>query len=94
MAAQVLLDKIDHHSQLSFGELVAKRRHPIAALGDMLIDLAAGLKLKIAVAQVWYLLAVIERFALALRAVTDRAVLAKQRGLVSLALSNIETRGF
>src|SRR5688500_1728823 len=89
MAAKVASYKIYHHFQLTRGQLITKRRHAVAALGDMLIDLVVGLEFEVAVAQVWYLFAVVERFSLTLGSVTHRAVLAKQRRLVRTARRNV-----
>ena len=74
--------------------MVAKRRHAVAAVGDLFVDLVLGLKFEFALAEARNFRAVIERFALALRPVADGAILSKERCFVGFAVGDDISFGF
>jgi len=88
LLTKFVVDHIDQHVDLAVGQLQAKRRHAVAALGDLFADLGFGLKFELADPQARHDLAVVERFAIGLRAVTDGTVLPKKRGVVGFAVGD------
>ena len=78
MFSQLVVDKRTHHPEFAFGELAAEWRHAVAAVGDLVVDLVFGFEFEFAGAQARYLFAVIELFAFAIAAMTNRAMLTKE----------------
>ena len=76
--SQVIYHKIDQHIDLAFGQHIAEWDHAVAAVGDVVVDLVGSLVFMLAVADIGYHAAVVERFALRLRPVTNSTVLAKE----------------
>ncbi len=74
--SEAIVDQVGQQSDLAFGKLVSKGRHPIAAIGYLVVDLGFGSKFEITNAKARDDLAV-DRLAIALRAVTDGALLTK-----------------
>ena len=54
--------EVGHHFQLAFGQAIAKRRHAVAAVGDLVVDLGLGLELEFALTKAWDLRTVGEDF--------------------------------
>src|SRR5947208_866576 len=82
------MHELRHHVDLTFGQNITKRRHAVAAIGDLSIYLVLGVKLELARAQARYFGAVVEDLPLRLRAVTDGAILSEEGRLVHFAVGN------
>ena len=92
--SQVFDDEIDQHIAFTGREDVAKRHHAVAAVCDVVEYLVASGVFMYPVTDIWDDTAVFERLALALRAVTDRTILPKERRLIRLTVGDRITLRF
>ncbi len=86
--------EVDQHLDLTFGQLLAKWQHSVAAVGDLLIDLLLAAFFEVASAEAGDDFTVVERFTVAFGAVADRTVLTKQRSLVGFVVCDHVFFGF
>jgi len=78
LLSQVIQHEIDQRISFFLRQDVAEGDHAVAAVGDVVVDLVAGGVFVLAVADVWYYAAIIERSSRALRRVTDGTILAEK----------------
>ena len=72
------MHEVGEHAYFAVGQLGSEWRHAVAAFGDLVEDLVLGFLFEFADSQAGNDGPVIERFAFALGAVADRAVLTKE----------------
>ena len=90
---QIVANEFDHSPYLVFRQLIFEGRHREFAFFYLEIDFLFALFCRVAVSQTRDYFAV-NFFAVCLRAVADRAVLAKDRGFVRFAVGNDIYRAF
>jgi hypothetical protein len=88
VASEIVIDELGHHVYLTLRQLSTKRDHSVAAVRYLVRDGVLGYKFEFAFAKARDLCTVVERAAVALRSVTDRTMLPKERRLVRFAVRN------
>lgn len=78
------MNKVSKQAHFPLGELRAERRHTVAALGYLLVDLGLGSELEFTRAQARDFGAVVEGLSVGLLAMADGAILPKQGRAVVL----------